>query len=124
MYLTTLLFIITTFLSNVFAIKNTTQTFRLKTCLKSGQPDKTRFNHLYLETYHTGAGFNDAVLVPDQTSGIEGFLNGTEGKSGGVTYQDVVFDLGSDFSWDLVMAANTNFYAAWEVSHLACHPNN
>ena len=47
-----------------------------------------------------------------------GFLNGTNGKSGDVTYQNVVFDLESEFPWSLVMAINTNFYAAWEPAQI------
>ena len=96
------------------AIKNTTREYHLKTALKPGQPGKERYNNLWLEAYHTGAGENDAVMVKDQAAAIKGFLNGTNGKEAGVTYQNQVFDLGNSFPWTMVMAENVNFYAAWE----------
>lgn len=67
------------------AIQNTTQEYRLKTNIKSGQRSKQRFNDLYIEAYHTGAGLDDAVMVKNPTQYIVGFLNGTNGKAGGVT---------------------------------------
>jgi hypothetical protein len=69
----------------VAAIENATQEYLLKTDLKPGQPGKERFSDLYIEAYHTGAGLDDAVMVPDPTQYIVGFLNGTNGKAGGVT---------------------------------------
>ncbi len=59
--------------------------YRLKTDLKPGQPGKERFSDLYLEAYHTGAGLDDAVMVPNATAGIVGYLNGTVGHSGNIT---------------------------------------
>lgn len=66
-------------------IENTTQEYRLKTDLKPGQRGKQRFNNLYIEAYHTGAGLSDAVMVKNATQYIVGFLNGTNGEAGGVT---------------------------------------
>ena len=42
---------------------NTSQEYHLKTKLKPGQAGKQRFDGLYLESYHTGAGLDDAVTV-------------------------------------------------------------
>jgi hypothetical protein len=66
------------------ALKNSTQKYRLKTDLKPGQPGKGRYNNLYLEAYHTGAGLDDAVMVPKKSSGIVGWLNGTNGHAGDI----------------------------------------
>ena len=102
------------------ALANKTQEFHLKTALKPGQKGKSRFNNLYIESYHTGAGLSDAVMVPanSATNRAKAFLNGTNGEVKGTTYQNVVFDLGNEFPWSLVVALNTNFYAAWEPVEL------
>lgn len=68
-------------------VKNSTQEFHLKTVLKPNQPGKAHFGNLWLEAYHTGAGLNDAVMVPKQSAAIKGFLNGTNGEVDGVKYQ-------------------------------------
>ncbi|MCJ1289349.1 hypothetical protein MMC34_000881 [Xylographa carneopallida] len=69
------------------------------------------FSDLYLSAYHTGAGFNDAVLIPTTSTtgyntstfpGIVGFLN--------VTSQE--FSLGGDFPWGMVMNPSIT-YDAW-----------
>jgi hypothetical protein len=78
----------------------TGRTYYLKT--KSDYP---AFSNLYVEAYHTGAGFNDAVLVEKgspNTLAATGFLNGT--------YQE--FNLGDDFPWGMVMTSDTT-YDAW-----------
>jgi hypothetical protein len=67
------------------ALKNSTRQYRLKTDLEPGQSDKSRFANLYLEGYHTGAGLDDAVMVTEQSAGIIGWLNGTNGNASGVT---------------------------------------
>ncbi|KAK5165107.1 uncharacterized protein LTR77_009204 [Saxophila tyrrhenica] len=103
-----------TLLTTAEAVKNTTQEFRLKTHVKPGQKGKAAYSDLYLEAYHTGAGLDDAVLVPKKKSGIKGFLNGTNGREGDIKYQNVVFDLGTDFGWSLIMAGNVEFYSGWQ----------
>lgn len=85
MKLLSLATIATGLLIGVEAITNTTQEFRLKTALKPGQKGKSAYKDLYLEAYHTGAGLDDAVMVPRKSAGIKGFLNGTNGESGDVT---------------------------------------
>ena len=110
-----LLLALTGFLATATAaLTNHTQEFHLKTALKPGQDGKEDLDGLWLEAYHTGAGLNDAVMVPEQSAAIKGFLNGTNGKVDGTNYQNLVFDLGNSFPWDLIMAENVNFYAAWE----------
>lgn len=115
-------------------IKNTTQEYRLKTDLKPGQSGKQRFSDLYLETYHTGAGLDDAVMVKNASEYIVGFLNGTNGQAGGVTCmlhhlytlganfadshalldQNQVFDINTTYPMIMVMDAYDTFYAAWQ----------
>ena len=115
MHLISLFLVFTTFLATALgAVKNTTREFHLKTTLKPNQAGKERFANLYLEAYHTGAGLNDAVMVPKEGAAIKGFLNGTNGLVKGTKYQNMVFDLGNTFPYTMVMAENVNFYAAWE----------
>lgn len=99
----TLLSLITSVLS---AGHNNSREFLLRTQLKPGQPRKTRFDGLYLETYHTGAGFNDAVFSwqKNANSGSHFYLNGTE--------LDAEFD--DEYIWSMQPAPNANFYASWE----------
>ncbi|PYH88257.1 hypothetical protein BO71DRAFT_391913 [Aspergillus ellipticus CBS 707.79] len=78
---------------------NSTQTFHLKT---SGASNEDH-NNLYVEAYHTGAGFNDAVLTSDVGSAAPAFLNGTYTQ----------FDLGTPFPWGFKLTAPNN-YGAWE----------
>ena len=98
---------------------NTTQAYYLRTDLKPGQPDKARFDGLYLYAYHTGAGMNDAVFAANKTSyAAKGFLNATTltdfNNQTYSNYSNQEFDLGNPFPWTMYMSENTNFYAAWE----------
>ena len=86
-------------------VANTTQEYNLRTCLKPGQDDKSRFDNLWLVAYHTGAGLNDATFNADRERyAIKGFLNETSQE----------FDLGNDFPYSLKLDENVNFYAGWE----------
>ncbi|OJZ84264.1 hypothetical protein ASPFODRAFT_48267 [Aspergillus luchuensis CBS 106.47] len=78
---------------------NSTQSFYLKT---SGATNGDH-NNLYVYAYHTGAGFNDAVLTSDVGTASPAFLNGTHTQ----------FDLGTSFPWGFKMGVQNN-YAAWE----------
>lgn len=80
--------------------KRNDATFLLKTQLINGY---SRFDNLYVESYHTGAGLSDATLSNSTEYAAKGFLNGTEWQ----------FDLGNEFPWGLTMYGDTN-YAAWE----------
>ena len=82
-----LISLLATLLVTVFGqdVKNSTREFKLKTNLKPNQAGKGRFKNLYLESYHTGAGLDDAVLISTPRNPIKGFLNGTVGKSQGTT---------------------------------------
>jgi hypothetical protein len=71
------------------------RTYVLKT--NSSNP---AFSNLYLESYHSGAGTGDAVLVPGGSK-FNGFLNGT--------YQE--FDFGNPFPWGIYMI--DSFYGSW-----------
>lgn len=88
------------------SIVPTGRTYYLKTV--SSSPS---FSSLYLSTYHTGAGFNDAVLIPaTSTTGYNisnypaatGFLNETQQE----------FNLGNDFPWGMEPTGDTT-YEAW-----------
>lgn len=65
------------FLATAFAqagsVTNTSREYLLKTDLQPNQPGKERFNNLYLEAYHIGAGLNDAVMVPQVTTATPSF---------------------------------------------------
>lgn len=74
---------------------NTSQPFHLKT---SGAA-KPEHNDLYVIAYHTGAGFNDAVLTRDASGASEAILNGT----------NVQFLLGTDFPWGFNMGSAINY---------------
>ncbi|MCJ1310812.1 hypothetical protein MMC25_004479 [Agyrium rufum] len=64
--------------------------------------------NLYLQGYHTGAGFNDVVLVPESVGSLaKFFLNNTHQEA----------DLGSAFPWGLVLGNDDN-YAGWELVQL------
>ncbi|KAI9762690.1 MAG: hypothetical protein M4579_000308 [Chaenotheca gracillima] len=62
----------------------TSSNYYLKTHVTDGGDAK--FDGLYLESYHTGAGFSDATFSSDNTNAIKGFLNDTR----------QVFDFGND----------------------------
>jgi hypothetical protein len=113
-FLQALIALFTFFSIGQCVVANHSREYLLRTELKPGQPSKARFNGLWLEAYHTGAGLNDAVLVEDKTNSAKGFLNGTNGKVKGTVYQNQVFDLGSEFPYTMIMDESVNFYAAWE----------
>ncbi|KAK6431889.1 hypothetical protein LTR95_011942 [Oleoguttula sp. CCFEE 5521] len=92
-------------LPSIFAQNTTSPTYKLRADLKPGQPDKTAYDGLYLSSYHTGAGLNDALFYSrDPADGILGSLNGTVQG----------FNLGTTFPWSMLMALSTATYAAWE----------
>ncbi|KAI9044287.1 uncharacterized protein KD926_001518 [Aspergillus affinis] len=78
---------------------NASDTFHLKTAGAS----ESKHNDLYLYAYHTGAGFNDAVLTSDTNTANPVFLNNTHAQ----------FALDTPFPWGLNMPPHNN-YAAWE----------
>lgn len=81
--------------------------YRLKTKLLEGDATK---DNLYIQTYHTGAGLNDAVLTPTFTSGTVGYLNATEGnwifELNGAT-----FPSGFNFAYE-------QYYTRWLGMHI------
>ncbi|KAJ5908214.1 hypothetical protein N7495_000896 [Penicillium taxi] len=80
-------------------LAKSTKEFRLKTVGAT----HAKHNDLYLHTYHTGAGLNDATLGSNGTSAPSFYLNETRALA----------DLGTDFTWGLIATGDTN-YAAWE----------
>ncbi|EME78756.1 uncharacterized protein MYCFIDRAFT_89396 [Pseudocercospora fijiensis CIRAD86] len=96
------------------AALNTTREYQLKTCLKSGQSGKSRYDNLWLSSYHTGAGLNDVVFDETRAAASKGFLNATNVTSGDRTYYNQLFDLGTTFAWGLVIVESESFYAAWQ----------
>lgn len=77
------------------ATNATTNPFFLKT---SGSSNN-KHNGLYVTAYHTGAGFNDAVLESENTNAGQAILNGT----------NVQFDLGTSYPWGFEMGGDTNY---------------
>ncbi|KAI9683743.1 MAG: hypothetical protein M1822_005933 [Bathelium mastoideum] len=99
-------------------VLNNTQAYYLRTRPNS---TNTLYADLYLETYHTGAGLNDAVLVPGPPNGAtdytaRAFLNSTDGNNNSTAppangyYQE--FDLGNAFPYGMDMNGE-GAYAAW-----------
>lgn len=74
---------------------NATDTFHLKTAGAS----ETKHNDLYVYGYHTGAGFNDAVLTSDADTANTVFLNNTHAQ----------FALDTPFPWGLNMRPQNNY---------------
>lgn len=91
--LTSLLILAATAIASPIA--RATKQFQLKTTASS----QAAHNNLYVYTYHTGAGLNDAVLDQDVTKAPKIYLNGTK----------ALFDLGSDFPWGMVAVGDTNY---------------
>lgn len=78
MHVPTITAVILTLLSSTLAqVANTTREYHLRTQLKRNQPNKARFDNLWLVASHTGAGLNDAVLYSNKSYAIKGFLNQT-----------------------------------------------
>lgn len=73
--------------------------FHLKTSDALDHDHHHRFNNLYVSAYHTGAGFDDAVLEPDVSVAATAILNNT----------NVQFDFGTSFPWGMDMGADTNY---------------
>jgi microcompartment protein CcmK/EutM len=72
-----------------------TKPFHLKTADASNE----KHNNLYVYAYHTGAGFNDAVLTSDVNTASTAFLNGTYTQ----------FDLKTPFPWGFNPIGDTNY---------------
>ncbi|KAK6428420.1 hypothetical protein LTR95_015439 [Oleoguttula sp. CCFEE 5521] len=95
-------------LPSMLAQETPSTNYRLRADLKPGQPDKTVYDGLYLSSYHTGAGLNDAVFYSkDPSDGIVGQLNGTNGTA-------QTFNLGTAFPWSMFMVPYASTYAAWQ----------
>lgn len=79
----------------ILRTRDTPKNFHLKTT----GADNSAHNDLYVYGYHTGAGFNDAVLTSDVGTASPAFLNGT----------NVQFSLDTPFPWGLVMRPQNNY---------------
>lgn len=74
--------------------------YTLRTKVVNGTGDLgSKKGGLYVTAWHTGAGFNDAVLLNDSSTAAKGYLNDT--------YQQ--FNLGSEFPWYFAMGSDTNY---------------
>ena len=60
---------------------------------------------LYLTSYHTGAGLSDAVLTPNISLALSGYLNTTSSPSSGettwITNITSIIAAGQNIYWDL-----------------------
>jgi hypothetical protein len=74
---------------------STKKEFNLKTT-GSNQAD---YNDLFLTTYHTGAGENDAVLQNKADAATAFYLNGTT----------AIADLGTSYVWGFEIGGDTNY---------------
>lgn len=92
--LTCLITLVATAAGSPIATRATTE-FQLKTTGSS----QAAHNDLYVYTYHTGAGLNDAVLDPNAANAPKIYLNGTK----------ALFDLGTEFPWGMIAVGNTNY---------------
>lgn len=85
------------------ALTNNTREYYLRTALKPGQTGKERFDNLYPNSYHTGAGLGDAVLYnksavhPGRGYTVPTNLTLSNGKAS----LEQRFDLGNEFPWGL-----------------------
>ncbi|KAL2351607.1 hypothetical protein BJ546DRAFT_851931 [Cryomyces antarcticus] len=84
---------------------NTTRSYYLKTQLSPRDQGRSRahLDHLYLYSYHTGAGLNDVALNASKTHASKGFLNVTATE----------FDLGNTWPYGMALGYAAT-YAAWE----------
>ena len=62
-------------------VQDTMRPYLLKTCLKPDQASKSRFEHLWLASYHTGAGRSDVVFFPEKDESKQTPVMGV-GRSG------------------------------------------
>lgn len=76
-------------------VARATKEFHLET---SGAKN-SHHNNLFVYAYHTGAGFNDAVLDKDGSNASKIYLNGTTALA----------DLGTDYPWGLIATGDTNY---------------
>lgn len=67
--------------------------------LKTSGADNAQHNNLYVYAYHTGAGFNDAVLDSDSTNAAPFYLNGTTALA----------DLKTEYPWGMIATGDTNY---------------
>ena len=72
--------------------------YRLKTEVKPHQRGKGSYKNLYLTTYHTGAGLNDATFVKNSSDAAVGYLNGTSTSTAKAPDNAQLFDLSSNTS--------------------------
>ncbi|KAI9813767.1 MAG: hypothetical protein M1827_003557 [Pycnora praestabilis] len=80
--------------------------YYLATHVVNGGPSK--YDGLYIQAYHTGAGLNDVVLgtgPPENSYATIGYLNGTQ----------QLFNMDSAFPFSLVLGGDEN-YAGWELA--------
>ncbi|KAF2217248.1 hypothetical protein CERZMDRAFT_93298 [Cercospora zeae-maydis SCOH1-5] len=98
----------------VTSITVTGPLYQIKTELQPSSANKTDYNNLWLSTYHTGAGLNDVVFQSTQNNSAKAYFSPTN-----VTDRDnLLFDLGTTFTWGLVMVPNEQFYTAWQPVEL------
>lgn len=95
--------------------QDTSGEFYLRTQLKPGQAGKEGFDNLYLYAYHTGAGFNDAMLSSNKSHAVPGFLTASNVTAAdGTPLYGLQFYLGTTTAYSLEPDISANLYAAWE----------
>jgi len=102
MQLITALLSVTVLSTAAFAAQNTSTEYHLKTCLKPNQPGKERFENLWLQGYHTGAGENDATFTSNRSAPlVAGYLSATNVTFNGQKFYQQGVDLGTQFPWQM-----------------------
>ena len=86
--------------SQTYGQINTTQEYQLRTRVKPSQGNKTRFENLWVDSYHTGAGMSDVTLQSERANyTARGYLASTNSSVENDYYQE--FDLGTTFPWTM-----------------------
>ncbi|KAJ5099374.1 hypothetical protein N7532_006375 [Penicillium argentinense] len=99
-FLSTLALLVAT--ATATPVARSTKEFHLKT---SGAQNEAH-NDLYLQTYHTGAGLNDAVFTKGSDKASPVYFNGTQ----------ALVDLQSEFPWGIVATGDTNYAGKYHGS--------
>nr|POE72145.1 hypothetical protein CFP56_12021 [Quercus suber] len=116
MQLTTIFGLMATAATAVSAA-TTHKEYHLKSKVKPHQDaSKSRFDGLYIQSYHTGAGLGDATLsTKNATAAAKLYLVPTnETLANGKVSNKALFDYGTSFPWTFVQSFGSNLYAGWE----------
>lgn len=101
---------------------STPKEYHLKSEVKPNQEFcKARFNNLYIQGYHTGAGLGDATLSTNSTADASKFylVPTTKKLPNGKTSNLAQFDFGTPFAWTFGEWCIVERHLASHVRHLS-----